>query len=184
MTFLVNITEDSVKSFANLAGVNRHWWLNACNTRLSNSLKRFFLRIKLQILLFHQYFPLLCSPPVHHTLLVVSVFSVYSYRNDTSLPKAYISVLSFPCPRSTCVKACRVIQEILWRICHSVKCNLLQLQRPLPPSLFVSVKGHADTLLLIKKESKKIREQWRQISCQYLLQNNVNPMSKWDENLV
>lgn len=36
---------------------------------------------------------------------------------------------------------------------------------------------------LEKKEEKNI-EQWRQISCQYLLQNNVNPMSKWNEDLV
>lgn len=98
--------------------------------------------------------------PVHDTLLMVSVFSVYSYRNYISPHRPhFFAQLSLPEP--TCVKTCHVVQEIL-HIHHSGKHNLLQLKKKIkeyPSSLFGGVKDHADMLLLRKKERKKNTEQ-------------------------
>lgn len=94
--------------------------------------------------------------PLHHALLVVSLFSVYSYRNDIS-PTASVSFLRFFCPGPPVWKPAVSSRRPFLHIHHSVKHNHLQLQKDTHPAFFLGgVKDRVD-MLLLRKERKKYR---------------------------
>lgn len=86
--------------------MNRHWWLNECNTGWSNSLERFFLRlVKLQV----PAIPLaVVFAPVHGGFCIFSLFLQEWY-----FPHVPHFCSQLPPTGSTCVKAFCSVQEIL-----------------------------------------------------------------------